>query len=110
MGYIIYVFHGSTLVAARELPLINALTGEPGRAFPHLRLRSGIIRSRVTAAFHRVAASLRSLLRMRVFITAFGALNVSQNRCLVNDFSGLYTKNHKNDPEIRLRIRKNDAN
>ena len=48
------VFHGSTLVAAQSrLPLIDAVTGAPGVAFPHTRLRSGGTSGRGTGPFQQ---------------------------------------------------------
>jgi len=37
----------------KAVPLIDALTGAPGMAFPHIRLRSGIANGRVTDALHQ---------------------------------------------------------
>jgi len=37
----------------KAVPLIDALTGAPGMAFPHIRLRSGIAIGDVTDALHQ---------------------------------------------------------
>ena len=70
-GWDTKVFHGSTLVALKSEPLIDALTGAPGMAFPRIRLRSGIVTGRGTEALHQMASSLGIFPGTRVFITAF---------------------------------------
>jgi hypothetical protein len=81
------VFHGSTLVAVYiKPPLIDALTGAPGMAFPHIRLKSGIAHCSVTGLFHQTSPSLGILQRPRVFIAAFNKENLPQSHGKVNIF------------------------
>ena len=96
------VFHGSTLVAVNIIPpLIDALTGAPGMAFPRIRLGSGIIPGRGTESFHQADSSLGIFPGMRVFVTAFSYKNLAQNPPVVNpldDFAGsMEREKPKND-------------
>ena len=71
-GGIQIVFHGSTLVAVSiKPPLIDAITGAPGMAFPRIRLRSGIGGGRGAEPSHQTGSSLGIFPPPRVFITAF---------------------------------------
>jgi len=54
-----------------KLPLIDAVTGAPGMAFPHTRLRSGIAIGRGTEPSHQTGSSLGILPSAHVFIAAF---------------------------------------
>jgi hypothetical protein len=68
-----------------SLPLIDALTGAPGMAFPHIRLRSGIANGRGTDALHQRWHPLWESYRTRVSSSQpVTRKNLAQNRKFVN--------------------------
>ena len=105
------VFHGSTLVASGRMPLIDALTGVPGGAFPRPRLRSGIILGSVLGSSHqKIDPSLKIFPKMRVFIAAFyHSENLSQIRRIVKTYCVIHLKNPKKREKqvIIMQLRKN---
>ena len=72
------VFHGSTLVALRAEPLIDALTGAPDRAFlpggSEVVSHCAVLQMPCT----KVAPSLGILRNVHVFVTAFNTQNLAQ--------------------------------
>ncbi len=70
-------FHGSTLVAAKLLPLIDAVTGAPDGPFPTRGSEVVSIPAGVQKPCSKVAPSLRILPGRRVFLTAFVTDNLA---------------------------------
>ena len=66
------------------LSLVTALTGEPGVAFPHTQLGSGIVAGQHTRSFHQADLSLGSYAGTRVFFIAFCISNIAQFALVVN--------------------------
>jgi hypothetical protein len=92
------VFHGSTLVALRKVPLIDAITGAPDGAFPLPWLRSGIISGRGLGPSQQKFRSLSENLTENACLhhSLFPSENLPQIIQIVNLFCDFLIKNFEN--------------